>query len=222
MSLLTDHGRAIPLNWQTVDKRTLKDRLLIRLADILSPEVQVVADRGFGLLTEDLKFDFVIRFRANIEVTSAAGQTRTAASWMGPGGQARLLRGASVTAGKHRVGSVVCMRDPDMKQAWCLASSYARPREPLRQALGDRGRLARHQGPALLHWHGSVHVSTREQPDPAGGNLLYLGVYPPKNPPLNAVTRWNLVVSHTTGQNLRELLDSQGRGRKGELSRIVE
>ena len=93
MSLLTDHGRAIPLNWQTVDKRTLKDRLLIRLADILSPEVQVVADRGFGdsklygLLTEDLKFDFVIRFGANIEVTSAAGQTRTAASWMGPGGR---------------------------------------------------------------------------------------------------------------------------------------
>jgi hypothetical protein len=57
LSLITDHGRATPLVWLTVDKKTLKhqrnlyeDRLLVRLAEILPPHVKVriIADRGFG------------------------------------------------------------------------------------------------------------------------------------------------------------------------------
>lgn len=35
-------------------------------------------------------------------------------------------------------------------------------------------------------------------------------------------TRWNLIVSRTTDDALRQFLASQGRGRKGELSRFVE
>ena len=35
-------------------------------------------------------------------------------------------------------------------------------------------------------------------------------------------TRWNLVVSRDTDDALREFLASQGRARKGELSRFVE
>ena len=56
--------------------------------------VRVVADRGFGhhklypVLTEDLKFGFVIRFRGNITVT-ASGETRPVADWVGSGGRAR-------------------------------------------------------------------------------------------------------------------------------------
>jgi hypothetical protein len=63
-----------------------------------------VADRGFGdhklyrVLTEELKFDFVIRFRGNIAVTGTDGETRAAADWVGAGGRARTLRGAAVTA----------------------------------------------------------------------------------------------------------------------------
>jgi hypothetical protein len=34
--------------------------------------------------------------------------------------------------------------------------------------------------------------------------------------------RWNLIVSRTTDEALRQVLASQGRGRKGELSRFVE
>jgi hypothetical protein len=139
LSLFTDHGRATPLVWLTVDKRTLKNqrnmheyRVLIRLADILPPEVKVciVADRGFGdrklyrLLTEQLHFDYIIRFRGNIAVTAADGETRTAVSWVRPGGRATVLRGASVTAERYAVGTVVCLRDKAMKQAWCLATSY--------------------------------------------------------------------------------------------------
>ncbi len=37
-----------------------------------------------------------------------------------------------------------------------------------------------------------------------------------------AQARWNLVVSRDTDNNLRQFLASQGRGRKGELSRFVE
>ncbi len=35
-------------------------------------------------------------------------------------------------------------------------------------------------------------------------------------------TRWNLIVSRATDDALRQFLASQGRGRKGELSRFVE
>ena len=74
-------------------------------------------------LTEELKFDYVIRFRGNIAVTAADGEMRTAAAWVGPGGRARVLRGALVTADRYQVGTVACVRDKDMKQAWCLAAS---------------------------------------------------------------------------------------------------
>jgi len=138
LALMSDHGRSTPLVWLTVDKSTLKDRRnfyehreLVRLAELLPAETKVciVADRGFGdqklykMLTEDLCFDYVIRFRGNIAVTAATGETRTAAAWVQAGGRARVLRGAEVTADRYRVGTVVCVQDPDMKQAWCLAAS---------------------------------------------------------------------------------------------------
>ena len=138
LALMSDHGRSTPLVWLTVDKSTLKDRrnfyehrVLVRLAELLPAETKVciVADRGFGdqklykMLTEDLCFDYVIRFRGNIAVTAATGETRTAAAWVQAGGRARVLRGVEVTADRYQVGTVVCVQDPDMKQAWCLAAS---------------------------------------------------------------------------------------------------
>ncbi|HJS84767.1 MAG TPA: ribbon-helix-helix domain-containing protein [Acetobacteraceae bacterium] len=39
---------------------------------------------------------------------------------------------------------------------------------------------------------------------------------------MSASTRWNLIVSRTTDDALRQFLASRGRGRKGELSRFVE
>ena len=138
LSLLCRHGRATPLFWLTVETATLKDRrngyeyqALVRLAEALPIGIKVclVADRGFGdrklyrLLTEELKFDFVIRFRGNIRVTAADGEARTAAEWTGTGGRARVLRGATVTAVGYPVGSVVCVQAKGMKEAWCLAAS---------------------------------------------------------------------------------------------------
>jgi hypothetical protein len=138
LSLLSSHGRATPLMWLSVNTSTLKNRrneyeyqALVRLAEALPADIKVcvVADRGFGdhklyrVLTEELHFDHVIRFRGNIQVTSADGETRTAAAWVKPGGLVRVLRRASVTAERYQVGAVVCVRDKDMKQAWCLATS---------------------------------------------------------------------------------------------------
>jgi hypothetical protein len=138
LSLLSRHGRATPLVWLTVDTATLKDRrndyeyqVLVRLAEVLPADVgvRIVADRGFGdrklyrVLTEELKFDFVIRFRGNIMVTAADGEARAAAEWVGAGGRARVLRAAAVTAVGYPVGTVVCAQAKDMKEPWCLAAS---------------------------------------------------------------------------------------------------
>ena len=138
LALISDHGRSTPLVWLTVDKSTLKDqrtlyehRVLVRLAELVPAGIKVciVADRGFGdqklykMLTEELYFDYVIRFRGNISVTAATGETRTAAEWVQTGGRARVLRGAEVTADRYQVGTVVCVQDPGMKQAWCLATN---------------------------------------------------------------------------------------------------
>jgi len=52
----------------------------------------------------------VIRFRGNIHVTDATGETRPAVAWVGKSGQARKLRGAHVMASNpYKVGAVVCV-----------------------------------------------------------------------------------------------------------------
>jgi Transposase DDE domain len=137
LNLVTRHGRAMPLLWLTVSKDELKDRrndwedlCLTRLAEIL-PEgvaVTILADRGFGdtklfAFLVELGFAYVIRFRGNIHVTAADGETRDAADWVGKGGRARKLRDAEVTAGRHKVSAVVCVHARDMKEPWCLATS---------------------------------------------------------------------------------------------------
>ena len=139
LSLVTNHGRATPLLWLSVLKDELKDQrndfedlCLARLAQVL-PEgvaVTILADRGFGdtklfAFLDTLGFAYVIRFRGNIHVTAADGETRTAAEWVGTGGRARKLRNAEVTSGRQSVGAVVCVKAKDMKEPWCLATSHA-------------------------------------------------------------------------------------------------
>ena len=170
LSLITSHGRATPLVWPSVDKDTLKDnrnryeyQVLIWLAEALPADVKVliVADRGFGdhklyrVLTEELKFDYLIRFRGNIKVTAADGETRTAIDWVGQRGRTRILRGAAVTAEGHLVGAVVCVQAKDMKEPWCLATS-----------LGDEraGILLKKYG---KRW--SIECSFRDAKDPHFG-----------------------------------------------------
>ena len=185
LSLLTRHGRATPLLWLTVNTSTLKNRrndyeyqALIRLAETLPSDVKVciVADRGFGdqklyrMLTEELKFGYVIRFRGNITVTTTAGETRTAAAFVGPGGRARILRGALVTSDRYQVGTVLCVQDKEMKQAWCLAASSAdATSKELMSLYGKRWSiecgLRDAKDPRFGKGMGSIHISTPERRD---------------------------------------------------------
>jgi hypothetical protein len=137
LSLVTTHGRATPLLWLTVLKDELKnqrndfeDLCLTKLAGIVGKDVAVtiLADRGFGdsklfEFLATLGFGYVIRFRGNISVKAADGETHKASEWVGKGGRARKIRDAEVTAGRVKVGAVVCVKAKDMKDAWCLAAS---------------------------------------------------------------------------------------------------
>ena len=137
LSLVTGHGRAAPLLWLSVWKDELKkqrndfeDACLRRLADLVPSgcRITILADRGFGdqklvAFLDTLGFGYVIRFRGNIHVTAADGQSKPAAEWVGKGGRARTLRDARVTAKGQPVGAVVCVHAKGMKEPWCLASS---------------------------------------------------------------------------------------------------
>lgn len=138
LSLQTFHGRSLPLLWKTVVKSEMKnqrnnheDALLARLSEIVPLEVRVVivADRGFGdqklfrWLQEELGFDFIIRIRAGIQVTSASGECRSAGEWVGKNGRMRTLKHAFVTQDLTPVGQVVVVQDRGMKDIWCLVVS---------------------------------------------------------------------------------------------------
>lgn len=140
LSLVTGHGRAAPLLWLTVWKDELaeqrnafEDACLVRLKELVPPGCRVIilADRGFGdhklfIFLVELGFGYVIRFRGNIRVTDALGETRPAAEWVGKAGRARKLRGARVTASHgFQVGAVVCTHAKAMQEPWCLAASDA-------------------------------------------------------------------------------------------------
>lgn len=137
LHLVSAHGRATPLIWLTVGKDELKNRrndiedLCLSRLKALLPEgmsVTILADRGFGdvklfAFLETLGFRYVIRFRGNIHVSAADGETRLAADWVGKGGRAHKLRDAEISAARQKVGAVVCVKAAGMKEAWHLAAS---------------------------------------------------------------------------------------------------
>lgn len=90
----------------------------------------MLADRGFAdqnlyALFNQLGFDYVVRFRKGIAVTSAEGERRKAADWVPEAGRARKLPQARVTADLALVGAVGCVKKKGMKEPWCLATSHA-------------------------------------------------------------------------------------------------
>ncbi len=154
LGMQTGHGRSTPLVWKTITRSLLKaqrndheDERLGLLAVVL-PEglrVTVVADRGFAdrklfvFLKEELGFDDLIRLRANFYVEAEGGEVRKAAEWVGRKGRMRVLRNALVTAQRAAVPVIICVQEPAMKDAWCLASSRADlPGSEIKGAYGRR------------------------------------------------------------------------------------
>lgn len=135
LSLVTAHGRTLPLIWRTVRKAALKgqrnryeDEVLLRLHEVLPPGVHVtiLADRGFGdpqlyALLKDFGFDFIIRFRQGVIVERRDGEAREAGAWVPATGRLRHLRGARVTRDRYAVDGVVCVQARGMQAPWCLA-----------------------------------------------------------------------------------------------------
>jgi hypothetical protein len=135
--LITTHGRATPLIWMTVPKSTLEGqrnahehKLIEKLHECIAANVRItlLADRGFGdqklyRMLQTLGWDFVIRFKGNIQVESADGESKTAAAWVPDSGRAMMLRGARVTRKRAEVPAVVVVHAKNMKEAWCLATT---------------------------------------------------------------------------------------------------
>jgi hypothetical protein len=136
-SLVASHGRTTPLVWHTVEKAALEgmrneteDFVLQRLREVVPEHVRVVvlADRGFGdqkfyALLEQLKFDYVVRFRQCIQVMDEKGEKKSAGEWVPDSGRALRLTQAKVTQDEAPVPAVVCVKKKGMKEPWCLATS---------------------------------------------------------------------------------------------------
>jgi hypothetical protein len=123
MYVVTPHGRATPLAWQTVKKSelagqrtTIEQAFVEKVHAAIPPEVNItlLADRGFGdqvlyEVLELLGWSFVIRFRGSILVEHD-GIQQPASQWLSSSGRARKLASAKVTADRTHVGAVVIAR----------------------------------------------------------------------------------------------------------------
>lgn len=137
--LLTEHGRALPLIWETHPKSTIADKrtsieidCVRRLAGVVPPECQVIlmADRGFGYqelvdALHEIGIDFVLRVRNNVYLTDERGESRLTADWLHPSGRARMLRGVSITREQTAVEAFVAVKAKGMKEPWYLVTSLS-------------------------------------------------------------------------------------------------
>lgn len=135
--LVTKHGRATPLVWQTYYLDKIKgmkfiheNELLKTLYDYLPKDAEVVilADRGFGSqnrlsnIKHTYRFEYVIRFKKNIYVQYKS-QSKLASEWLHATYTSRKLKDATLTKDQLPVNMIVIIKDKDMKDYWCLACS---------------------------------------------------------------------------------------------------
>ena len=135
--LLTGHGRALPLVWQTVTKseiaggRTDAEIELVRRFSSFIPDsvrITMLGDRGFGYcelvqVLHELGMDFVLRIRSNIYVEKADGESKLSGDWLLPSGRARMFKDVRLTAAGVEVESFVAVKKKGMKDPWLLISS---------------------------------------------------------------------------------------------------
>ena len=152
INLITEHGRATPLVWQTVKTKSLKrrrnryeDEVLRVLASCLPQGVKVtlLADRGFAdtklfaFLRDDLGWDFVIRIRGAFKMTRESGLTHAVEDLVLSNGDAREMQNVLLTKSKFPI-NVVCVHDKATKEPWCLATTLAGDADLVVQSYGRR------------------------------------------------------------------------------------
>jgi hypothetical protein len=153
INLVTNHGRATPLVWKTVESKSLKNRRnayedeVLLLLSRFVPEatrVIVLADRGFGdvklyrFLAEELGMDFVIRFRGVISVETPDGETQRAKEWVPPNGRIREIIDAKLTHKRCPVDAVILVKKSGMKDAWHLATTLVGQKDVVVSLYGRR------------------------------------------------------------------------------------
>jgi len=139
LRLITSHGRATPLLWQTVSSVDLKGKkndyvfaILERLR-LLVPddcEVVLIGDREFGTIKmfdkvhKTLGFHYILRIKRNFTVTTKDGEKCLAHECIN-GEETICHDDAKVTVKEYAIKKVVISRQPRMKDMWCLASSLS-------------------------------------------------------------------------------------------------
>jgi hypothetical protein len=138
VNLLTNHGRAMPLLWQTVEKSRLKnnrgryeDQILSKLKASIPADVKVtlLADRGFAdkkffeFLEVELQFNYIIRIKANTYIRANDGEQKMAREWLRPDGRAHRLLDAGLTQEDCQIKQFIAVKRKGMKDAWYLASN---------------------------------------------------------------------------------------------------
>lgn len=153
--LITNHGRATPLVWKTVELSAMRGRRNSFEDEVLhlfkaslpregAPKVVVLADRGFSdvalyaELEEELGFDFVIRFRRNVLVQYGERRLRSDQWLAEAGGYSVQLRGAALTSRFRRVVNFVALHDSEMRDPWFLASSLPGSVKAIAKLYGRR------------------------------------------------------------------------------------
>lgn len=86
----------------------------------------MISQCAAALFQEILGGDFVIRFKGNIHVESAEGETKTATAWVPASGRATILQAARVTRERMEVPAIVVVKAKNMKAAWCLATTLSK------------------------------------------------------------------------------------------------
>lgn len=138
INLITNHGRATPILWKTVNKSSLKnnraryeDQILSRLNEIIPIDVKVtaLADRGFSdqkffkFIGDDLGFFYIIRTKSNIYVTDKNNITKPAKDWLRADGVTKTLDKVEITEDKYLIEKFVSTKQKGMKDAWYLVSN---------------------------------------------------------------------------------------------------
>lgn len=140
LSLITSHGRTTPLMWLSGEKGGIaghriqwEEKLLRRLREVLPTTVTrvvILADRGFAdearwTIFGELGFEFIIRIQGNYRVRDATEREQSALEWAPAQGRTLKLEHPTITQEHVPVPAFVAVKEPAMKEPWCLVTSLA-------------------------------------------------------------------------------------------------
>jgi Transposase DDE domain len=154
LSLVTSHGRTTPLMWLSASKNEVaghrlkwEEKLLHRLREVLPTTVSrvvILADRGFASEARwevfgELGFEFIIRIAGNYRVTDGTGREKSANEWAPAQRRTLKLEHPTITQGNVPVPAFVAVKEPAMKEPWCLVTSLGElPGKEIVQRYGRR------------------------------------------------------------------------------------